>query len=804
MSANSIAADDPRREVGLIYEDDGLRQGPACHVLAIGVAAYQSKIFSQPLTTAAISARAFIDWFADPAKARFTNPHCRLGSAAIVLSETADTELATYAEGPVPRATFAKTQAAVWAWVERINCHKDNLAVLYFAGHGESFLTRTSILVEDYDTKPMDVTFGISEIEQFVSSLENATPVSQLLLFDCCRNPTSLGLPWNEPFGNKLIALKRDRDDHGEPRKQWTICGTSLGEYGSGLKDGPTLFNMALIESLNGVASDHTAEDWPVRPGLLVDRIDKLLAMHRLPDEKAQTPAGRLAGSFDITFCGEPRDVPVYISLKDPVDWPDSEIEFAVDGAAQTPILGLAAESPFELLRLAEGASIELNAHRAEDNLGTTRAKIRAPVTFVEIARQAAPTPVTSSAIPPGRNLTNAPRIAVDISSSVPVKKGALVTIARNEKGNSFAWEQLSDLGGTTFIELPLGQSLEPGEYVVTLRTPDGGIQTVDTQIEMGEEQTIGFATPTSPHSWMKFPVLTGSIQPIWSEPDHDALRDTGDGIEARPLGGLTAFLDVVDDFPDSTSLADGAVDPRYTQIRIADKFGRRFSRGMLARPIFFELSRNDPARLEIAVAPLIGFDTAKEHSPWVPSFIVDRKATASRRMVTVAVEAPRWAGLLGFLEARDAANGAKLLDERLHSLAISAIHDKVNNPFAAIAGALIAVGAAVPDLKTQWDPWLFNIANWFPGLPDGPIVLARRLLTKARSESELNEAKSWFVEGFRRGVPVFSLSVEWLARGLESLPDEDGELLRLRETARALANRVDSVHAFTVIRVNI
>jgi hypothetical protein len=155
----------------------------------------------------------------------------------------------------------------------------------------------------------LDATAAMVEVEQLVGALENAIPVPQLLLFDCCRNPSSIELPWDETIGNKLIALTRRRDDHGEPRKQWVICSTSLGKQAGGLRRGPTLFNMALIEALNGVASD-SSTGWPVRPGLLVDKIDRILALHRLPDEKAQTPAGRMADPSRSRFPASPMMCP--------------------------------------------------------------------------------------------------------------------------------------------------------------------------------------------------------------------------------------------------------------------------------------------------------------------------------------------------------------------------------------------------------------------------------------------------------------------------------------------------------------
>jgi hypothetical protein len=114
----------------------------------------------------------------------------------------------------------------------------------------------------------------------------------------------------------------------------------------------------------------------------------------------------------------------------------------------------------------------------------------------------------------------------------------------------------------------------------------------------------------------------------------------------------------------------------------------------------------------------------------------------------------------------------------------------------------LIAVAASNPDIEKTWDPWLLNIANWFPFVPDGPIVLGRRLLMRARTKEQIDEARRWFMIGFERGVPFYSLTVDWLVRGLESLPGEDPALATMQRAARQLVGRVDPTHAFTVIRL--
>lgn len=190
------------------------------------------------------------------------------------------------------------------------------------------------------------------------------------------------------------------------------------------------------------------------------------------------------------------------------------------------------------------------------------------------------------------------------------------------------------------------------------------------------------------------------------------------------------------------------------------------------APPVFARVAMG--GRVEFAIIPGLGGAGRSAVGGWTPFLLVDRRAAINEHLTAVIIEDTKWAGLLGFLASREIAAGTKLLDSGLSQSAVAAMADKVSNPLAAVAGALIAVAASNPDIEKVWDPWLENIANWFMDVPDGPIVLGRRLLMRARTEAQVAEARRWFVEGFRRRVPFYSLSVDWLSRGLESIPGDD------------------------------
>jgi Caspase domain len=788
---NILEPNDPQRNVGLVYIDDKYKHSgkPAAHVLVIGVAAYQSEKFGKLLQTATISAREIADWFADCAKARFSNSHCELGSVAVLLSEKPGSARSVYLSGEVPRATFENVKTAMRAWVERINTHKDNLAILYVASHGESFLNRTAFLLENYGMDPFDATAGMVEVEQLVGALENAVAVPQLLLFDCCRSSTSAALPWNEVIGNKLVALTRRPDDHGEARKQWVICSTSLGKDAIGLATGPTLFNMALMESLQGVASDTSSQGWPVRPGLLLDKIDRILGLHRLPDEKAQTPAGRMAGSFDITYPGEFSNVPIYITLKDPADWPGATITLRVDGAQAKSINGQSGQSPFYIHHVPESVLLEIVATRDDANLGRATIRARPPAVFLTLEKYPEGDAILVGRLAPSRIAEPRAKLIIAIEGQQFVRNGAVVMITWRSKPGISALETTVHIGGETKMDLA------PGDLIINLYTPDGRKQARDVALESDQIVRMRFSTQDSPHQWLCSAALAGVIRPALDTADLVA----GQNIELQVVGSVGIdHQSVAPDCDTGIDLVPRHDDGRFARFDVVDLRQSRFVRNDVSSsaPMAFATIVCNKRR-ELAAIPTLGSGA----TGWRPYLLVDRSATASEVMTSAIVDDNNWAGLLGFLASREIVAGNVLLNNELYQTAIAAMHDKISNPLAATAGALIAVAASSPDFERTWE--LLNIANWFPFIPDGPIVLGRRLLMRARTIEQIAEAGSWFIAGFERGIPFYSLSVDWLARGLESLPGNEPALVAMQRSARQLVNRVDPTRAFTVIRLD-
>ena len=790
-----IKADDAARNLGLVYMDEGLSAGPATHVLVVGVAAY--KKLTVALKTATLSAREVADWFVDGQKARFANPGCGLGSVAVVLSEMPGDAKSQYAGGDVPRATFVSVSGAISSWVDRINTHKDNLAILYIASHGESFLNRTAFLLEDFGTVPNKAIFGMADVERLMASLENAKPLRQLLLFDVCRTPTPLRLPPGETF-ESLISLTADTDSIESPR-QWVICSTSLGDPAGGFKNAPTLFSSALLDALNGVASDGSSAGWPVRPGLLVDKIDRILKLYQLPGEQAQTPAGHMAGSFDITFPGKPKDVPVYISLSDPGDWPHSTISIKVNSNPSAPIDCSKYSSPFHVRLISLPATLDAEVMRNGVAVGSALLDVEAPAQFLEIGGFYTPTDI--GPVPAGRGPGDT-QLLIKVIDPDYAGNVAIADIVRRDQPETASRIVINP------TENNEQENLSPGTYSVTLRTPNGLTQTRDVVVQPDRISQVEFNTVIT-HEWLRFATIAGAIRTSSDDGTSETVRvqKAAELVFSGALAGEVGF-DLEIKKPHAASMAlelgGGPPDARFLRFNVNDQISERFRAedSAMPRPLFARITCSD-GRSELAVVPSLGGYGRYTIGGWTPFVMIDRFASDRAIMSSVVVEDSKWSSLLGYVAARDFASGTKLLESPMGQDAIAAMLDKTKNPLAAVAGALIAVAASRPDIDKSWDPWLENIANWFVNIPDGPIILGRRRLMRAQSKEQLVQARIFFTQGFNRGVPFFSLSLDWLARGLDSLPGNDDELVRMRTLARQVSNRVDPTLAFTVVRMS-
>jgi hypothetical protein len=204
---------------------------------------------------------------------------------------------------------------------------------------------------------------------------------------------------------------------------------------------------------------------------------------------------------------------------------------------------------------------------------------------------------------------------------------------------------------------------------------------------------------------------------------------------------------------------------------------------------------------------PWFGMDLDRQFGDEI-RFLYDRIRpsavdSSSPGYLNLSIQDHRWFGLLEFLASDRMSRAGEMLTNLLPAdVAENALYGKVRGPLVAVAGGIYLVSQAKNAKAQFWDQWLENLMNWFPGIPDGAILLGSRKLQLARSITDFEEAFGYFLESVRRGIPFFSASVRMLSLGLAQISDGIPDAEELRRAIAFIATRVDPTQPFTVIRV--
>lgn len=780
------------RKQGVVFHDPDQDALAATHVLIVGCGHFADTNL-QPLTSSTASARALAGWFLDGALVRgpgFANPARPLGSLAILLSETDGGETSQVEGAPVPRASFAAARDALRGWAKRAAANPDNTAILIMASHGQSFGRQTAVLFEDYGSDPaLDPYAGMTEVEQLTDALSTLAPRNKLLVFDCCRLPTDLALVPGRTYGNPLIGGRALSPGETAHRPQ-VLRSTRLGGPAYGQPNKPTLFAAALLDALGGCAADPN-NDWKIGSFRLGEIAGSILGLWRQGGEKLQIPGFELSETFTLSQVTETDQAALYVTLAAKHDIVTSRLELR--DAAGTTLQALPSPTgpePFIRVPVLEGQLFRLFAQDAAGALiGEVSIKLRCPVAFRELpvaATSAAPTvnrAKSMGTVPSEPIIRIAPR-QVDGRTLPCVAEFRPILRPGDTRAASPLRMALDEEGRA-------GLTLPAGEWSLSLRRPGAPEMVEAFTVEQGDEIDIDMPSPGSAHEWLANAMAAGVVDP-------DVERDEA---APPPAPALSAQL------PDGTLATDVTFEPvasdgRLSLFQLDDKTGHRFvadkwSDGPRSQPVWADVDGDGwrervflPVQGSIA---LHAFRTARgQDDPWRSYLLIDARPKPERSHSAAFVVSQQWGGILAFLGRRAFRDAGAALDAAHRAMPLrDAVMGKVANPLAAIAAALVAVASNRTNDFGIPDDWLNNLCNWFPGLPDGAVILARNRLRQGKDAADLLDM------ALARGVPAFSLSVDWLAEALAITGHPEAAAAR----SRALAT--DPARVFTTMRLS-
>jgi hypothetical protein len=380
--------------------------------------------------------------------------------------------------------------------------------------------------------------------------------------------------------------------------------------------------------------------------------------------------------------------------------------------------------------------------------------------------------------------------------------------------------------GNDSSIASSLTLAVDPGRYVVEAMLPSG--ETTSTQVEAppASRVEVVLRVMDSPREWLSWQHLMGNVHsssgpsPRWVErfspssvPPPRVLW-----FDAPPpgLAGFGSFDSSEDPWP---LLAEA--------IRSADPLrALRLGDGRLLEPTVVEA---DGALLRLGGGGALGWETVDSHPgmhvprryvvghtdgvvelaavpvPWLtahgPAAVIDTLVRSTRipgeAILAMSPMEPDAGPVLGFM-----AGGSHLAARQLLHRANAMLYGKVNNPLAAAAGGYVLLATAEAHDDEEWRSWIANLSEWYSWLPDGAIQLGRLLLRHRKGREDIDAARAAFFEGYRRGLPFYSLGLQWLVDGLSLLATIDKEAASMLRHVREVAWRANLRELFTTIRL--
>jgi len=311
---------------------------PYTHALIIGVGAYShlpggSKYDTAParldfglrqLTSPPISARYFADWLIRS----FRNDDAPLGTVEMLLSEANPTPfgLPSGTQFNVEPATLDKVEQAFRRWYRRCDEHADNLALLYFCGHGLLVGGDQVLLAEDYGWDDLNEFAGAWYFEKTYKGMARCKAHLQCFFVDACDNVPAEARDIADAGARAFLSSSWPSARDPE---QLVFTAAAPGSKANALPNQVSLFTEALVQSLEGRGCDPAYQSpWVVTTPYLVTAVNRIVA-ELSQGGPAQRPDPRRQPSREMPLHmrAAPPLIPVRIQFNPPAAIANANLE---------------------------------------------------------------------------------------------------------------------------------------------------------------------------------------------------------------------------------------------------------------------------------------------------------------------------------------------------------------------------------------------------------------------------------------------------------------------------------------------
>ncbi len=313
--------------------------GPGTHVLVIGVGKYRHLIGGdghpldnpmglKQLSSPGPSALAFIEW-----ALTLENPAVPLASLEAVISHeqpvTVDLDGDPVA---VEEATIANIKEAFNRWEQRINTHRENVAVFFHCGHGIQ-REDLALLAEDFGASENQQWDGAYNFHKTYRALSLSKARGQFYFIDACREVPSDIL---ELEGFDVRPLKLPRVRGMLERDSLILFATARDSQAFSQVNQPTVFTQALLAALQGGGSRKGGDGrWQVNTFSLPEAVIANVQRGNRPGRPVQhcTADGEASGTTPLHLLRSDPEVPAWVACQPP--GMSSRTKLLVEGPAQ-------------------------------------------------------------------------------------------------------------------------------------------------------------------------------------------------------------------------------------------------------------------------------------------------------------------------------------------------------------------------------------------------------------------------------------------------------------------------------------
>lgn len=217
------------------------------------------------LTSPPVSARDFATWFLS----EFSHPTLSEKSLDLLISDASASTFSYQGVSiPVERATMANVEPAILRWFDRGDLDEDSLLVFYFCGHGLGRGKGTTLLLEDFGSRPFTNSLKLAlDFDALLLGMDQCKARSQCFFVDACRVGTAVTLFSNNFYGEQVVVPSTNTVNRSRSAPVYYSAVPGTQAYGD--PNRPSFFTSALIKAFKGAGADDHSGAWRVDSDVL-------------------------------------------------------------------------------------------------------------------------------------------------------------------------------------------------------------------------------------------------------------------------------------------------------------------------------------------------------------------------------------------------------------------------------------------------------------------------------------------------------------------------------------------------------